>query len=144
MVGRSKAIAGTRLGAAVIFSICSLCWAAEEKKTNLAYHLEPARPLSRFAPEQIARLEKLNRADTAHLARLKSVIVPNHWDLGHLAYSPMPLVVSWLSDQRKTLVVVIAAQVFGAYEFGLLVRWGPVSSGGSSHVSSRRSTTASA
>jgi len=134
MVGRSKAIACTRLGAAVIFSIGAMGWAAEEKKPNLSFHLEPARPLSRFAPEQIALLEKLNRADTAHLASLKKMIVPNRWDLGHLAYSPMPLVVPWLSDQRKALVVVIGAQVFGAYELGLLVRWGPVSTGGSTHA----------
>jgi hypothetical protein len=64
---------------------------------------------------------------------MKYVIVPNRWDLDHLAYSPMPPVVLWLSDQRKALVIEIVAQVFGAYEFGLLVRWGPVSSGGSSH-----------
>jgi hypothetical protein len=133
MVGRSKAIAGTRLGAALIFSICAMGWAAGGKKTSLTFHLEPARPLSRFEPEQIALLEKLNRADTAHLANLKQMIVPNRWDLGHLAYSPMPLVVPWLSDLRKALVVEIGAQVFGAYEFGLLIQWGPVSTGGSTH-----------
>ena len=78
MVGRSKAIAGerlrksaTRLGAALIFSVCALSWAAGGKKANLAYHLEPPRPLSRFAPNQILLLEKLNRADRAHLAGLR-------------------------------------------------------------------------
>jgi lipoprotein-anchoring transpeptidase ErfK/SrfK len=141
MVGRSKAIAGerlrkatTRLVAALIFSICASSWAAGGKKANLAYHLEPPRPLSRFAPNQILLLEKLNRADRAHLGRLNSVIVPNRWDLGLLAYSPMPLIVPWLSDQKKALVVELAGQVFGAYEYGLLVRWGPVSSGGSTHT----------
>jgi hypothetical protein len=133
MVGRLKAIASLRLGAPLIFFMCASGWAAGGKESRLAYHLEPARPLSRFEPEQIALLEKLNRADTAHLANLKQLIVPNHWDLGHLAYSPMPSVVPWLTDQRKTLVVVIGAQVFGAYEFGFLVRWGPVSSGRSAH-----------
>jgi len=140
MVGRSKAIAGerlrksaTRLGAALIFSICALS-AAGGKKANLSYHLEPPRPLSRFAANQILLLEKLNRADRAHLAGLKSVIVPNQWDLDLLAYSPMPLLVPWLSDQRKALVVELSGQVFGAYEYGLLVRWGPVSSGGSTHA----------
>jgi hypothetical protein len=132
MVGTRNSV--IRTGTAVIFSICTLCWAAGEKKTSLAYHLEPARPLSRFGPEQILLLEKLNRADRAHLGNLKSVIVPNQWDLGLLAYSPMPLLVPWLSDERKALVVELTAQVFGAYEFGLLVRWGPVSSGGSSHA----------
>ncbi len=133
MVGRSKGIEATRFCAALIFFTCALAWAAGGKKSNLAYHLELARPLSRFEPDQIALLEKLNRADRAHLGRLKYVIVPNQWDLGQLAYSPMPLMVPSLTDQRKALVVELGAQVFGAYESGLLVRWGPVSSGGSTH-----------
>ena len=133
MVGRSKGIEVTRFCAALIFVTCALSWAAGGKKSSLTYHLEPARPLSRFEPEQIALLEKLNRADRAHHRRLKYVIVPNQWDLGQLAYSPMPLMVPSLTDQRKALVVELAGQVFGAYESGLLVRWGPVSSGGSTH-----------
>ena len=133
MVGRSKAIAANRTAAAFIFFMCALGWAAGGKKSSLNYHLELTRPLSRFEPAQIALLEKLNRADTAHLGRLKYVIVPNQWDLDPLAYSPMPLAVSWLSDQRKALVIDIGAQVFGAYEFGELVHWGPVSSGASAH-----------
>ena len=40
----------------------------------------------------------------------------------------------WLGEQRKALVVELPGQVFGAYEYGLLVRWGPVSSGGSTHA----------
>jgi len=132
MVGRWNAVAASQ-AAALIFFTCAVGWAAGGNKPALAYHLEPARPLSRFQPKQIALLEKLNRADTAHLNRLKYVIVPNQWDLDPLAYSPMPLAVAWLSNQRKALVVDIGAQVFGAYEFGELVQWGPVSSGGSTH-----------
>ncbi len=140
MVRRSKAMArerlrksAARLGITLILSVCALS-AAGGKKAGLAYHLESPRPLSRFAPNQILLLEKLNRVDRAHLAGLGNVIVPNRWDLDLLAYSPMPLLVPSLLDQRKALVVELAAQVFGAYEYGLLVRWGPVSSGGSTHA----------
>ena len=139
MVGHSKAIVGARLrrsaarlGATLFFSICVLS-AGEAKKGALVYHLEATRPLSRFAPNQLLLVEKLNRVDRAHLGRLANVIVPNRWDLDLLAYSPMPLLVPWLSDERKALVIALPAQVFGAYEHGQLVRWGPVSSGGSTH-----------
>ena len=86
----------------------------------------------RFA-DQIALLEKLNRADAAHLGRLTHLIVPNRWHLDQLAYSPMPQTVPRLSSQPKAVVVDLSAQVFGAYELGNLVRWGPVSSGDSRH-----------
>src|SRR5437773_2769046 len=45
----------------------------------------------------------------------------------------MPHVVPQLSRERKAIVVDLAAQVFGAYEWGRLVRWGPVSSGDRRH-----------
>ena len=113
--------------------VCGLCCAAQAGQSDVTYHLGPAKPLSRFDRAKIALLEKLNRADAVHLARLKRVIVPNRWDLDPLAYSPMPLMVPELSGQSKALVVDLFGQVFGAYEFGNLVRWGPVSSGDSRH-----------
>ena len=67
-------------------------------------------------------LQKLNRADAAHLGQWKHLIVPSRWDLDELAYSPMPEFIQELSDSRQTLVVHLPAQVFGAYEFGTLVR----------------------
>jgi hypothetical protein len=74
-------------------------------------------------------LQKLNRVDAAHLGQWKHLIVPSRWDLDELAYSPMPEFIEELTDGPQTLVVDLPAQVFGAYEFGTLVRWGPVSSG---------------
>jgi hypothetical protein len=76
---------------------------------------------------------KLNRADNANLARLHRIIVPDQWERNELLYSPMPQSVPQLSDENKAIVVDLTAQVFGAYESGNLVRWGPVSSGRRHH-----------
>jgi L,D-transpeptidase catalytic domain len=108
----------------------SLCFAGEPTQTGVTYHLESTNALLRFSPKQRELLQKLNRADGAHLGRLRRIVVPNRWDLDQLAYSPMPASVQHLSDEPKALVVDLPTQVFGAYESGTLVRWGPVSSGG--------------
>src|SRR5689334_12800781 len=82
-----------------------------------------------FSGQQIALLEKLNRADREHLDRLKVLAVPDRWDLDELAYSPLPQKYEGARTLNKALVVHVPGQVFGAYEQGRLVRWGPVSSG---------------
>jgi lipoprotein-anchoring transpeptidase ErfK/SrfK len=100
---------------------------------TVGYHLEATKPLSRFTSNQLALLAKLNHADRAHLTGLKHVIVPDRWDPDELVFSPMPQIVPELSDEKKTIVVDLASQVFGAFESGKLVRWGPVSSGDRQH-----------
>ncbi len=92
------------------------------------FQIQPV-SLKGFTRRQIALLEKLNRADRRHLRRLPALIVPDRWDLDELAYSPLPEFSSWAAGHEKALVVDLAAQVFGGYECGQLVRWGPVSSG---------------
>ncbi len=84
---------------------------------------------SKFRDEQVALLEKLNRADQIHLVRLPEIIVPGRWDLDELEYSPLPAVWEAAGESPKTLVLSQPFQVFGAYENENLVRWGPVSSG---------------
>jgi hypothetical protein len=112
----------------VLFGV-TLFFAAEKPPTDVTYHLEPTQSLSRFSPKQRNLLQKLNRVDAAHLGQWKHLIVPSRWDLDELAYSPMPEFIEELTDGPQTLVVDLPAQVFGGYEFGTLVRWGPVSSG---------------
>jgi hypothetical protein len=112
-----------RLAAALL---CS-CLAARAE--TIACHLESAKALSRFSSRQLVLLSKLNHADSAHLGRLSRILVPNRWDEDELLYSPMPADVPQLSDENKAVVVDLAGQVFGAYEYGKLIRWGPVSSG---------------
>ncbi len=98
----------------------------------VTYHVEPqvAGELpKRFSPSQLAVLEKINRRDIEHLARLTELIVPDTWPDEELAYSPLPAVWPWAEMHPKAIVVHQPAQVFGAYEYGRLVRWGPVSTG---------------
>jgi lipoprotein-anchoring transpeptidase ErfK/SrfK len=88
---------------------------------------------ARFTPEQIALLEKLNRRDVEHLPRAKTLAVPEDFALDELAYSPLPLAYPWAEAYPKAIVVDQPSQVFGAYEQGRLVRWGPISSGRREH-----------
>ncbi len=83
----------------------------------------------RFTAAQLALLEKLNRRDLGHLARAATLIVPSRWDLDEIAYSPLPADYAAGAALPKLLIVHQPTQVFGAYEYGRLVRWGPVSTG---------------
>jgi hypothetical protein len=102
--------------------------------TPAPYHVElvsghVADLRQRFTPSQIDTLEKLNRADRAGLSRFRRIVVPDCWLDDELGYSPLPRAYAAAAGQPKFLVVEQSHQVFGAYEFGALVRWGPVSSG---------------
>lgn len=87
----------------------------------------------RFTPAQVDILEKLNRRDREHLLRVDppvpGIVVPMSWEEDALAYSPFPPEWTAASEIPKYLVVHQPMQAFAAYEFGRLVRWGPVSSG---------------
>lgn len=80
-------------------------------------------------PAQIALLEKLNRADEAHLQRVFALVVPRTWDADDTSHTVLPSRYAPANAAAKFLVVYLPGQMFGAYEFGTLVRWGPISSG---------------
>jgi hypothetical protein len=112
--------------------------AAEPPTRDRAYRLESGMSGSedlrqRFNPRQLELLEKLNRADAAHLGRLPVLVIPEVWIGDELQYSPLPLTYAGAGGHPKALVVHQPSQVFGAYEHGRLVRWGPVSSGREKH-----------
>lgn len=97
------------------------------------YRLEPkpasARELkARFSPEELALLEKLNRADISYLHRLSVLVVPEDWG-DELSHSPLPSLYGVALTLPKLIVIDQRLQVFGAYEHGSLVLWGPVSTG---------------
>ncbi|MGZ3595619.1 MAG: L,D-transpeptidase [Syntrophales bacterium] len=107
---------------------------AEPQSADIKYELAPfsggAKNLrASFNAEQIALLEKLNRRDISHLVRLNALVVPLLWTGRELDYSPFPSQYAWVEKYPKALVVDLPSQAFGAYEYGKLVRWGPVSSG---------------
>lgn len=83
---------------------------------------------SRFGGPEIALLEKLNRADATHLRRLPQLVVPSAWRT-EIDYSPFPSSYPAAQATPKLLVVDQPSQAFAAYDYGQLVKWGPVSSG---------------
>lgn len=91
-------------------------------------------PPGKLDAAQVALLEKLNRADRERLPRLDRLVLPDRWDANELEYSPFPRRVAELAPHPKALVIHQPLQVFGAYENGGLVRWGPVSSGRREHT----------
>ena len=104
---------------------------AEVSYTILEAPGEQAR--SRFTSDQLAILEKLNRVDVTHMNRLPSLVVPEIWLDDETGYSPLPLCSAWAAAHTKAIVVNQPSQVFGGYERGKLVRWGPVSTGREAH-----------
>jgi hypothetical protein len=83
----------------------------------------------RFAEPQVALLEKLNRADRAHLDRLPMLVVPVEWGSDELTHSSLPARYEDANRWAKLVVAHLPGQVFGAYEYGVLAHWGPISSG---------------
>jgi L,D-transpeptidase catalytic domain len=83
----------------------------------------------RFSISELALLEKINRADLDHLAGLPELVIPESWAFDELAYSNLPAQHPTMGGFSKLLLVHLPGQVFGAYESGVLVRWGPVNSG---------------
>jgi len=70
---------------------------------------------------------KINRVDAGHADR-GHFLVPD--SIGtELDYSPLPRSLPELASSSKFVVVSRRVQAFGAYENGVLVRWGPTSTG---------------
>jgi len=89
----------------------------------------PAKALKGRSTAELGLLERLNRADRRHLGRLPAIVVPDDWTDGKTAHAPFPLVWAWAVRYPKAIAVSLPAQAFGAYEHGVLVHWGPISSG---------------
>jgi lipoprotein-anchoring transpeptidase ErfK/SrfK len=119
---------GIALAAVLVLVVHRGAWAQTGPAVYqlLPHSLEAQR---RLTPSQLGILEKLNRRDAEHLARLTDIIVPEVWSDDELTYSPLPSEWAFAQAHPKLIVVDVPAQVFGAYEAGRLVRWGPVSTG---------------
>lgn len=85
--------------------------------------------LSALTPEQLAIVEDLNRVNLARMNRVDPLVIPKTWTYHDTAYSPLPLTSAWAGAFPKAVIVHQPSQVFGGYEHGRLIRWGPVSSG---------------
>lgn len=90
-------------------------WQAQKDSFEGAHHLDI--------------LALLNRADTIHLKRLDSIIIPNDYSRPLKDYSPFPEHVRLLQDINKIIFFSYPTQIFAAYENGNLVLTGPTNMG---------------
>ncbi|MBN8587289.1 MAG: L,D-transpeptidase [Rhodothermia bacterium] len=74
-------------------------------------------------------LQMLNRDIMGRISPSDSLIVPDQLGLDHRAYSPFPKYYAGAELLDKFFVVDKSYQLYAAYEFGKLVRWGVVSTG---------------
>lgn len=88
----------------------------------------------RHSGEQIRILERLNRATDRFLPLLDRWVVAEDWTTPILIFSPFPSQFLQARPIKKLVAVHLPSQAYAAYEYGRLVRWGPVSSGREGHL----------
>lgn len=71
----------------------------------------------------------VNRADSAHVAKMDSILVPSDLNADIAYYLPFPLTVPSLNEISKIIFFSYPAQAFGAYEYGQLVYTGATNMG---------------
>jgi len=81
-----------------------------------------------FNTELLNLLIKINRTDAGHLVPGYTIYLPLDIELAR-AYCPLPKFFEPLNKYPRCIHVNLLKQYFGAYEFGSLKFWGPISSG---------------
>lgn len=79
--------------------------------------------------EHLAQVLSLNRVDIRHLQNGQVIVVPDTWSDDPLALSSFPKSIPELASVPKMMFVAQREQEFGAYEYGVLVRSGGISTG---------------
>ena len=74
----------------------------------------------------------LNRNDLEDLYPGDTLIVPSEFDLDFRAYSPFPRYYPAANEIDKVVILDKNVQAWGAYEEGVLMRWGIISTGAQS------------
>ncbi len=113
-------------------------WAEDRapvQPASITYQLRPSAEVLEddLSAEELRVLQMLNRVDGERIGRMDQVVVPEPWELNPMAHSPFPQEFPSEEAMEKLLVVHQPLQVFGAFENGRLVRWGPVSTGRRDH-----------
>lgn len=89
-------------------------------------------PLARldsiYGPGGAKLILALNRLDEANIRRADTLVVPDTL-ANLLSYCPYPYVIEQLRSVPKLLLISRRIQAFAAYENGVLIKWGPTSTG---------------
>jgi len=83
----------------------------------------------RFGDTGMRQVLAVNRLDTRHIVIGDTLCIPDTLPGDFLFFSPFPKHLSSFDSIPKALIFSYPVQAFGAYENGLLIRWGPTSMG---------------
>ncbi|MCU7492919.1 MAG: L,D-transpeptidase [Ignavibacteria bacterium] len=96
------------------------------------YLVKGRAPLSKldsiYGSEGAKLILALNRLDEASIRRADTLVVPDTL-ANLLSYCPYPYVIEQAREVPKLLLISRRIQAFAAYENGVLVKWGPTSTG---------------
>jgi hypothetical protein len=81
---------------------------------------------SLYGPANIEAILKINRIDLAHIKKGSVLVIPENFNQ---SFSSFPAEIPEIAGIPKLFLISQRVQAFGAYEYGILVRTGPVSSG---------------
>jgi hypothetical protein len=86
---------------------------------------------SRFGDRDVVKplIWLLNRNDLEDLHPGDTLVVPSQFGLDFRAYSPFPRYYPGAQDLEKIVILDKSVQAWGAYEHGVLQRWGIISTG---------------
>ncbi len=84
---------------------------------------------SKYSEAQQKVIYALNRIDARRVRVGKNLVIPDTLFSDILKYAPFPEKLELISDISKTVLISQRVQGFGLYENGILVKWGPISSG---------------
>jgi hypothetical protein len=71
----------------------------------------------------------INRTDLSNISRMDSIVIPKNLSYNKADYLPFPIKVNYLKDIQKIIFFSYPAQIFAAYEKGVLIRTGPTNMG---------------
>lgn len=91
--------------------------------------LSPKILIGEYGDSAAGMILALNRIDKSNLRKNDTLIVPDTIVLNWLYYSPFPLSINMAAEIPRILFISQGIQAFAAYEYGVLVKWGPVSTG---------------
>jgi lipoprotein-anchoring transpeptidase ErfK/SrfK len=101
------------------------------------YTVHAGDTLSKLVPKnQWLLVQKVNKIDIQHLPIERTIFLPRNTSVTLKNFVPVPKSIPKYTT-RKTLVVYLNIQYFGAYKDGHLVFWGPISSGRKNHRTPR-------
>lgn len=82
-----------------------------------------------FSEKEERNILLLNRIEKSRVKAGTRLVIPDTLIEDFLKYSPFPENLAYLDSIPKTVLIAQRIQAFALYENGLLIHWGPVSSG---------------